>query len=66
MSIFFSSKQSETSRSARSTPVKKTTRLVSYIDPDEEEDADKTINENFEEEEQVSMMKISFPLSLTL
>jgi hypothetical protein len=39
---------------------------VSYIDPDEEEDADKTVNENFEEEEQVSMMKISFPLSLTL
>ena len=40
-----SSKQSETSRSNRSTPVKKATRLVSYIDPDEEEDPDKTIKD---------------------
>ena len=42
---FCSSKQSETSRSNRSTPVKKATRLVSYIDPDEEEDPDKTIKD---------------------
>ena len=48
--LFFSSKQSETSRSARSTPVKKATRLVSYIDPDEEDDPDKTINEDEEDE----------------
>ena len=48
--FFFSSKQSETSRSARSTPVKKATRLVSYIDPDEEDDPDKTINEDEEDE----------------
>ena len=41
----FSSKQSETSQSARSTPVKKQARLVSYIDPDEEDDIDRTIND---------------------
>ena len=45
----FSSKQSETSQSARSTPVKKQARLVSYIDPDEEEDADRTINDEDED-----------------
>ena len=42
----FSSKHSETSRSNRSTPVKKPTRLVSYIDPeDEDETADRTVND---------------------
>ncbi len=49
-SFFFvfksSSKHSETSRSNRSTPVKKPTRLVSYIDPeDEDEAADRTVND---------------------
>ena len=42
---YFSSKHSETSRSNRSTPVKKPTRLVSYIDPEDDDDVDRTLND---------------------
>jgi hypothetical protein len=48
--MFFccSSKHSETSRSNRSTPVKKPARLVSYIDPEDEDDADRTFKDDIE------------------
>ena len=43
------SKQSEGSRSARSTPAKKMTSLVSYIDPDDEVQIDSNDDEGEEE-----------------